>query len=124
MEWTYDMPTKPGWYWWRYDALLQPDIHYLIECPNQTIMELDSDGVRHDLLEDGQWAGPIELPTSLKDFPLTRKQEVNVAIAHITEARKLLMKHADFMELGFMLRDLTSMSDALLQFMEDKRAEL
>ncbi len=61
MKWTTDKPSTEGWYWWRYDKTGPADIHYLSHDGNG-LTELDCMGKRHSLVDDGEWAGPLEPP--------------------------------------------------------------
>lgn len=66
MTWTTDMPTKPGWYWWR-----RSDEEHAALISNAKVIEVFEYGVDNTLYStygfvsqlDGEWAGPLEPPT-------------------------------------------------------------
>lgn len=58
MIWTFDKPTKPGWYWWRLKKQGWMGVHHIDEdlCVSTT--------EDHDSVDDinGEWAGPLVPP--------------------------------------------------------------
>lgn len=67
--WTKDLPTEPGWYWYRNDLCKDPSILKLT-MSDGVLGEAYSDSESCDFHSvaffssvcDAQWAGPIEPP--------------------------------------------------------------
>lgn len=61
MTWTRDVPTKPGWYWWR-DK--QPGVIflriYLIYDFDGTLMVDEGEEWKPVSDKGGEWQGPLE----------------------------------------------------------------
>ncbi len=61
--WTSARPTAPGWYWWRYDySSPYPVICRLVLDEDQHLMERYDGNFLHELVDDGEWAGPLQPP--------------------------------------------------------------
>jgi len=58
MIWTYDMPTKQGWYWYRFG---KAHAAYYVQGDIALAYESARTGVSMHLLT-GQWYGPIAIP--------------------------------------------------------------
>ena len=55
MTWTHEKPTKPGWYWWRYESdtpRFNWEVRYITKyaIDKQTLL--------------GQFAGPLDPPAA------------------------------------------------------------
>ena len=70
MKWTTELPTEPGWYWFRNARLDKPTI-VKVERYNKKLGAIIYHGLTrgcayfitvHD--DTGEWAGPIEEPTN------------------------------------------------------------
>lgn len=63
MTWTTDKPTRPGWYWWRYDATSPTPAIYHVELDHKALITRGWMNSALPLVDDGEWAGPLEPPT-------------------------------------------------------------
>lgn len=61
LRWTDELPTKPGWYWWRQYVGQQSTVHHVIKSCEALLVEgsLASWNVSYHC---GQWAGPLPEP--------------------------------------------------------------
>ncbi len=65
--WTTQKPTKPGWYWYRGDAVIMPQPVQIVECftggvSDEKLNMFIAGEPLGRALPAGEWAGPIEAP--------------------------------------------------------------
>ena len=62
LKWSTEKPTKPGWYWWRITMWgKQFSKVYMVEANRHGELYISGLEIIDNI--NGQWAGPIELPT-------------------------------------------------------------
>jgi hypothetical protein len=62
MTWTYERPTKPGWYWWRQDKAAAMCRVWEWWAKPELYVRFGGEGSVPVNTLGGEWAGPLEPP--------------------------------------------------------------
>ena len=59
LAWTTEKSTNPGWYWWRHNRHVEPDILKVDVLGDKLVIYKDEDVLETPL---GDWAGSLKPP--------------------------------------------------------------
>lgn len=64
MRWTTTKPSKPGWYWWRWNHGTPRLVQLLCAKGDDTLVRMDERGYISELDVGSlcEWSGPLEIP--------------------------------------------------------------
>lgn len=62
MKWTREMPTQPGWYWFRFVGPTEEPTVVNVTVMQGQLLVYDARDQDWMAIDEGEWAGPIPEP--------------------------------------------------------------